>query len=85
MDCRAALAASIVTGTAVLKRPVNLTLNEGLVAQAKPYTSNLFPTMEVLSTDYAVQHQADFASSSASVSHLSQSMAEPLPMPWTNF
>ncbi|MFB0899409.1 MAG: type II toxin-antitoxin system CcdA family antitoxin [Polaromonas sp.] len=69
----------------MLKRPVNLTLNEGLVAQAKPYTSNLFHTTEVLSTDYAVQHQADFAPSSASVSHLSQSTAKPLPMPWTNF
>jgi antitoxin CcdA len=46
----------------VRKRAVNLTLNEGLVAQAKTYTSNLFPTVEVLSTDYAVQHQADVAS-----------------------
>ena len=30
------------------KRPVNLTLNEALVAQAKAYTSNLSATMETL-------------------------------------
>lgn len=38
------------------KRPVNLTLNESLVAQARNYTSNLSATLEVLLTDY-VQRQ----------------------------
>ena len=33
------------------KRPVNLTLNEALVAQAKAYTSNLSATMEALLAD----------------------------------
>jgi len=50
-------AAPTVTGTAMRKRAVNLTLNEGLVAQAKTYTSNLSATMEVLLTDYVVQQQ----------------------------
>lgn len=50
-------AASTVTGTALRKRAVNLTLNEGLVAQAKTYTSNLSATMEVLLTDYVTQQQ----------------------------
>lgn len=39
------------------KRAVNLTLNEGLVAQAKVYTSNLSATMEALLTDYVAQQQ----------------------------
>lgn len=50
-------AASIAIGAAVRKRAVNLTLNEGLVAQAKTYTSNLSATMEVLLTDYVAQQQ----------------------------
>ena len=50
-------AASTVTGAAVRKRAVNLTLNEGLVLQAKTYTSNLSATMEVLLTDYVAQQQ----------------------------
>ena len=35
------------------KRPVNLTLNEALVAQAKAYTSNLSATMEALPPELA--------------------------------
>lgn len=39
------------------KRAVNLTLNKGLVAQAKVYTSNLSATMEALLSDYVAQQQ----------------------------
>ncbi|MDI1341606.1 type II toxin-antitoxin system CcdA family antitoxin [Polaromonas sp.] len=39
------------------KRAVNLTLTEGLVAQAKTYTSNLSATMEELLTDYVARQQ----------------------------
>lgn len=39
------------------KRAVNLTLNKGLVAQAKAYTNNLSATMEVLLADYVAQQQ----------------------------
>ncbi|OIN90584.1 MAG: hypothetical protein AUJ20_13930 [Comamonadaceae bacterium CG1_02_60_18] len=41
----------------VRKRPVNLTLNENLVAQAKAYTSNLSATMEALLADFVLQQQ----------------------------
>lgn len=41
----------------VRKRAVNLTLNEGLVAQAKSYTSNLSATMEELLAAYVDQQQ----------------------------
>lgn len=34
------------------KRPVNLTLSESLVAEAKTYTGNLSATMESLLADY---------------------------------
>lgn len=48
--------------TALRKRAVNLTLNEGLVAQAKTYTSNLSATMEGLLADFvAQQQQADIS------------------------
>ena len=41
------------------KRPVNLTLNEALVEQAKAYTSNLSATTEALLTEFvALQQQA---------------------------
>ncbi len=44
---------------ATRKRAVNLTLNEGLVAQAKTYTGNLSATIEALLADYvATQQQA---------------------------
>ena len=39
------------------KRPVNLTLSEALVVQAKVYTSNLSATMEVLLTDFVASQQ----------------------------
>jgi antitoxin CcdA len=39
------------------KRPVNLTLNEGLVDQAKTYTSNLSATIESLLADYVAEQQ----------------------------
>lgn len=42
---------------ALRKRAVNLTLNEGLVAQAKTYTSNLSATMERLLADFVAQQQ----------------------------
>ena len=34
------------------KRPVNLTLSEGLVAEAKRYSGNLSATVETLLADY---------------------------------
>ena len=49
--------APTVTGNTVRKRAVNLTLNEGLVAQAKTYTSNLSATMEDLLATYVAQQQ----------------------------
>ncbi len=39
------------------KRAVNLSLSEGLVAQAKTYTSNLSATMEALLSEYVAQQQ----------------------------
>ena len=46
-----------VTSHSVRKRPVNLTLNDGLVAQAKAYTSNLSATMESLLAEFVSQQQ----------------------------
>lgn len=40
------------------KRPVNLTMNEALVAQAKAYTSNLSATMESLLAEFVMQQQS---------------------------
>ena len=37
------------------KRPVNLTLSVGLVAQAKTYTNNLSETMEALLAEFVAQ------------------------------
>lgn len=45
-----------VTAT-LRKRPVNLTLNENLVAQAKTYTSNLSATMETLLAEFVANQQ----------------------------
>ncbi len=42
---------------ALRKRAVNLTLNEGLVAQAKAYTSNLSATMEGLLVEFVARQQ----------------------------
>ncbi|HSV53914.1 MAG TPA: type II toxin-antitoxin system CcdA family antitoxin [Burkholderiaceae bacterium] len=39
------------------KRPVNLTLSESLVAEAKAYTSNLSATMETLLAGYVASQQ----------------------------
>ncbi len=39
------------------KRPVNLTLPEALVGQAKTYTKNLSATVEVLLTQYVTAQQ----------------------------
>ena len=50
-------ATSTANGAALRKRAVNLTLNEGLVAQAKTYTSNLSATMEELLAVYVAQQQ----------------------------
>jgi post-segregation antitoxin (ccd killing protein) len=41
----------------IRKRAVNLTLSEGLVAQARVYTNNLSATMEDLLNAYVVQQQ----------------------------
>ena len=45
------------TTTQTRKRPVNLTLNEGLVTQAKTYTNNLSATMASLLTEFVVAQQ----------------------------
>jgi post-segregation antitoxin (ccd killing protein) len=46
-----------VIAASTRKRPVNLTLNEALVAQAKVYTSNLSATMEALLTEFVASQQ----------------------------
>lgn len=48
---------AITSGLPLRKRPVNLTLNEGLVAQAKTYTSNLSATIEQLLAAYVDEQQ----------------------------
>ena len=40
------------------KRPVNLMMNEALVAQAKAYTNNLSATMESLLADFVANQQS---------------------------
>ena len=45
------------TVSSTRKRPVNLTLSEGLVAQAKNYTNNLSATMEALLADFVASQQ----------------------------
>eukprot|EP01036_Dinobryon_divergens_P020504 gene20504-28133_t len=40
------------------KRPVNLTINEALVAQAKAYTNNLSATMETLLAEFVANQQS---------------------------
>ena len=40
------------------KRPVNLTINEALVAQAKAYTNNLSATMESLLAEFVAAQQS---------------------------
>lgn len=43
----------------IRKRPVNLTLNEALVAQAKTYTPNLSATMESLLAEFVARQQRE--------------------------
>lgn len=40
------------------KRPVNLTINDALVTQAKAYTNNLSATMESLLADFVAAQQS---------------------------
>ena len=40
------------------KRPVNLTINGALVAEAKAYTNNLSATMESLLAEFVVNQQS---------------------------
>ncbi len=59
------------------KRPVNLTLSERLVTQAKSYTNNLSATMEVLLAEYVAVQQK---------SHLSRRQtADACAEEWNNF
>lgn len=51
------VASSTTLSTSLRKRAVNLTLSEGLVAQAKTYTSNLSATMEELLAAYVTQQK----------------------------
>lgn len=46
-----------MSDTSVRKRPVNLSLNEHLVSQAKRYTENLSATMEMLLAQYVAEQQ----------------------------
>ena len=39
------------------KRPVNLTINEALVAQAKTFTNNLSATIELLLAEFVLTQQ----------------------------
>jgi antitoxin CcdA len=41
------------------KRPVNISLSENLVAQARNYTSNLSATLETLLAEYVVNRQQE--------------------------
>jgi antitoxin CcdA len=45
------------SATAIRKRPVNLTINEALIVQAKAYTNNLSATMESLLTEFVAAQQ----------------------------
>lgn len=54
------------------KRPVNLTLSEHLVAQAKGKTDNLSAVVKSLLADYVAQHQ-------------DQRQAESTARAWNNF
>lgn len=45
--------------TSIRKRPVNLTMNEALVQQAKTYTSNLSATVESLLAGFVAQQQSE--------------------------
>ena len=45
-------------GASIRKRPVNLTINEALVTQAKAYTNNLSATMESLLAEFVANQQS---------------------------
>ena len=69
-----------IESTVGLKRPVNLTLNEALVAKVKTYTPNLSGTVEGLLAEYVLRQQqatierarlADACSSSWNALHAS--------------
>ena len=69
-----------IESTVGLKRPVNLTLNEDLVAKVKTYTPNLSGTVEGLLAEYVLRQQqasierarlADACSSSWNALHTS--------------
>jgi post-segregation antitoxin (ccd killing protein) len=47
-----------ISAASVRKRPVNLTMNESLVAQARAYTNNLSATMESLLAEFVVNQQS---------------------------
>ena len=45
------------SNTSTRKRPVNLTMNEALVTQAKAFTTNLSATMESLLAEFVAAQQ----------------------------
>jgi len=56
------VAMRVTQGNQARKRPVNLTLNEDLVAQAKGMTNNLSAVVESLLADYVTkQNEARYA------------------------
>lgn len=48
-----------IQNTPVRKRPVNLTLSEDLVSQAKGMTNNLSAVVESLLAEYVAQHHEE--------------------------
>lgn len=46
------------SNTSTRKRPVNLTMNEALVTQAKAFTTNLSATMESLLAEFVAAQQS---------------------------
>ncbi|MDB5849034.1 MAG: hypothetical protein JWP29_2786 [Rhodoferax sp.] len=61
----------------VRKRPVNLTLSEDLVTQAKTYTTNLSATMELL--------LAEFVESRRKANRVRQQTADACVADWNGF
>ena len=51
----------LVSYTSARKRPVNLTLNEVLVQQARRYTDNLSATLEYLLSEYVARQEREQA------------------------
>ena len=48
---------ALITQETARKRPVNLTLNETLVAQARQHSDNLSATVETLLTEYVASRE----------------------------